>query len=89
MASKLKRLTFVVTPEMEPLLDGIKKEKFYNCSQSEMIRTLVEEGWNAIKDGNQHNQTNQLVKPEEMTLYQLSLNFEDASTDPRQHRSEE
>jgi len=28
-------------------------------------------------------------KPEEMTLYQLSLNFEDASTDPRQHRSEE
>jgi len=29
------------------------------------------------------------AKPEEMTLYQLSLNFEDASTDPRQHRSEE
>jgi hypothetical protein len=58
MASKLKRLTFVVTPEMEPLLDGIKKEMFYNCSQSEMIRILVEEGWNAIKkDGNQHNQT--------------------------------
>lgn len=28
-------------------------------------------------------------EPEEMTLYQLSLNFEDASTDPRQHRSEE
>lgn len=49
MASKLKRITFVLTPEMELLLDGIKKEKFYNCSQSEMIRTLVEEGWNAIK----------------------------------------
>lgn len=45
MASKLKRLTFVVTPEMELLLDGIKKEMFYNCSQSEMIRILVEKGW--------------------------------------------
>lgn len=44
MASKLKRITFVVTPEMEPLLDSMKKEKFYNCSQSEMIRTLVERG---------------------------------------------
>ena len=57
MPTKLKRLTFVLTPEMEPLLDGIKKEMFYNCSQSEMIRTLVEEGWNAIKDGNQRNPT--------------------------------
>ena len=54
MSSKLKRMTFVVTPEMEPLLDGIKKEMFYNCSQSEMIRTLVEEGWNAIKNKRQH-----------------------------------
>lgn len=61
MASKLKRLTFVVTPEMELLLDGIKKDMFYNCSQSEMIRTLVEEGWNAIKDRNQHDSAKQLV----------------------------
>ncbi len=61
MPTKLKRLTFVVTPEMELLLDGIKKEMFYNCSQSEMIRTLVEEGWNAIKNENQRNPTKQLV----------------------------
>lgn len=61
MATKLKRLTFVVTPEMELMLDGIKKDMFYNCSQSEMIRTLVEEGWNAIKDGNQHDPAKQLV----------------------------
>ncbi len=61
MSSKLKRMTFVVTPEMEPLLDGIKKEMFYNCSQSEMIRTLVEEGWNAIKNKRQHNPTKQPV----------------------------
>ena len=61
MASKLKRLTFAVTPEMEPLLDGIKKEMFYNCSQSEMIRALVEEGCNAIKDENHRDPTRQLV----------------------------
>lgn len=48
MASKLKRITFVVTPEIEPLLDGMKKEMFYNCSQSEMIRTLIEKGWESI-----------------------------------------
>lgn len=57
MASKLKRMTFVVTPEMEPLLDDIKKEMFYNCSQSEMIRTLVEAGWNTIKNEKQSNPT--------------------------------
>ncbi len=61
MASKLKRMTFVLTPEMEPLLDGIKKEMFYNCSQSEMIRTLVDAGLNAIKNDNQRNPTKQLV----------------------------
>ncbi len=61
MPTKLKRLTFVLTPEMEPLLDGIKKEMFYNCSQSEMIRTLVGAGLNAIKNDNQRNPTKQLV----------------------------
>ena len=50
MATELKRLTFVVTPEMEPRLDGMKKEIFYNCSQSEMIRTLVEAGLNVLKN---------------------------------------
>ena len=55
MASKLKRLTFVVTPEMELLLDEIRKETFYNRSQSEMIRTLIEEGWNAVKNKDRCN----------------------------------
>ncbi len=61
MANKIKRLTFVVTPEMELLLDGIKKEMFYNCSQSEMIRTLVEEGWNSVKKERQCTPTKQLI----------------------------
>lgn len=59
MSSKHKRITFVVTPEMEPLLDEMKKEKFYNRTQSEMIRTLVENGLNAIKDDNHNNRSEQ------------------------------
>ncbi|MCI8947400.1 MAG: hypothetical protein HFI91_10150 [Lachnospiraceae bacterium] len=61
MASKLKRMTFVLTPEMEPLLDGIKKEMFYNCSRSEMIRALVDAGLNAIQNENQRNPTKQVI----------------------------
>lgn len=61
MSNKHKRLTFIVTPEIEPSLDRIKQEMFYNCSQSEMIRTLVEEGWNAIKEGKQHTPTKQPI----------------------------
>ncbi|QHQ59446.1 hypothetical protein Ana3638_00405 [Anaerocolumna sedimenticola] len=48
MATELKRMTFVVTPEMEPLLDGFKKDFFYNRTQSDMIRTLVEAGLEAL-----------------------------------------
>lgn len=59
MSSKHKRITFVVTPEMEPLLDEMKKEKFYNRTQSEMIRTLVESGLNAITDDNQNKRSEQ------------------------------
>ena len=61
MASKLKRMTFVLTPEMETLLNGIKKEMFYNCSQSEMIRTLVDAGLSAIQNEKQRAQTKQFV----------------------------
>ena len=57
MASKLKRITFVLTPEMKILLDGLKKEMFYNCSQSEMIRTLVEAGCNSIQTDTQYSAT--------------------------------
>ena len=60
MASKHKRLTFVITPEIESSLDGMKKEIFYNCSHSEMIRTLLAEGLNAIKE-KQRDSTKQLA----------------------------
>lgn len=54
MINELKKLTFVITPEMEILLNRFKKERFYNCSQSEMIRTLVEIGYDATQSQNRH-----------------------------------
>lgn len=43
MAAELKRITFTVTPDMEPLLDRAKKI-FYDRTQSEMIRILISTG---------------------------------------------
>lgn len=51
MATELKRMTFVVTPEMEEPLNSIKKEMFYNRTQSDMIRELVSAGVRAFKAG--------------------------------------
>ncbi len=56
MATEHKRMTFVVTPEIESLLDGMKKEIFYNCSQAEMIRTLVEAGLNVHNTSGEENE---------------------------------
>lgn len=49
MATELKRLTFVVTPEMEEPLRSIKKEFYFDKTQSEMIRDLVNAGVRAFK----------------------------------------
>lgn len=49
MPTNLKRMTFVVTSEMEAPLDSIKRELFYNRTQSEMIRELVMTGIEAVK----------------------------------------
>lgn len=40
----MKRLTFAVTKEMEPLLERAKKSLFYDKNRSEMIRALVMAG---------------------------------------------
>ena len=44
MATTMKRLTFVVTPEMEVLLTRFKKMMFFDSTQSDMIRELVSAG---------------------------------------------
>lgn len=49
MTDKNKRITIVLTPEMELLLDGFKQKMFYNCSRSEMIRTLVKVGLDGVE----------------------------------------
>lgn len=56
MATELKRLTFVVTQEMEPLLANAKKEFFYDRTQSDMIRELLMAGLNAV--GNKATEKN-------------------------------
>lgn len=50
MTHKFKRITFVVTPEMEGPLNSIKKELFYNCTKSDMIRQLISAGLRAIEN---------------------------------------
>lgn len=47
MATTLTRLTFVVTKEMELLLANAKKDRFYDRTQSDMIRELVLAGLDA------------------------------------------
>lgn len=49
MPTNLKRMTFVVTPEMKAPLDHFKKEMFYNRTQSDMIRELVAAGMRALE----------------------------------------
>lgn len=49
MPKNLKRMTFIVTPEMDSLLDEMKKDYFYNRSKSDMIRVLIGCGLNTLK----------------------------------------
>ena len=49
MSTDLKRMTFSVTPELEASLKSLKKEMFYDRSQSDMIRTLVSAGMRALE----------------------------------------
>ena len=50
MATTLRRLTFVVTTDIDEPIDSIKQELFYDKTQSDMIRELVYAGLRAIKD---------------------------------------
>lgn len=47
MPTSLKRMTFVITPDMEALLRDFKREMFFDRNQSEMIRELVLAGMRA------------------------------------------
>ena len=49
MSGQSKRLTFVVTPEIEAQMRSMKKEMYFDRTQSEMIRELVAAGVRARK----------------------------------------
>ena len=50
MATELKRLTITIPEDLESALDKVKQERFYNDSQSEMIRQLIVAGLEARKE---------------------------------------
>lgn len=50
MATKLKRVTITITKEMEQVLKQAKKETFYDCNQSKMLRELVMIGLNSLNE---------------------------------------
>lgn len=50
MATNLKRFMISVTPSMETDLNLLKKEKFYNDSQAEMLRYVIGLGLASIRE---------------------------------------
>lgn len=54
MGVQSKRITFVVTPEIEAQMKVMKREVYFDRTQSEMIRELVAAGVRSCKaDGKQ------------------------------------
>lgn len=50
MATKQKRFMISVTSNMEKDLDVLKKERFYNVSQAEMLRYVIGLGLKSLKN---------------------------------------
>lgn len=51
MATNQKRFMISVTSSMEADLDALKKERFYNDSQAEMLRYVIGLGLKSLKKG--------------------------------------
>lgn len=49
MATNQKRFMISVTSSMEADLDALKKERFYNDSQAEMLRYVIGLGLKSLK----------------------------------------
>ncbi len=50
MAAGGKRMSIVITPELEAALQSAKRELFYDRTRSEMIRELVAAGLRAARE---------------------------------------
>lgn len=44
MTLESKKVMVTLLPEWEPMLDRLKEEQFYNDTQAEMFRYLIERG---------------------------------------------
>ncbi len=49
MSTSKKRLSITLQPEWEPVMDKLKKDKFYDKPYSNVIRHLIELGLKAVK----------------------------------------
>lgn len=49
MTTNMKRFSISLTPDLAADLDALKKDKFYNSNQSDMIRFLITLGLEACK----------------------------------------
>lgn len=45
-----KRVMVTLLPEWEPLLDQLKKERFYNNTQAELFRYMISRGLTSLED---------------------------------------
>lgn len=50
MSTNLKRMTVTFLPEWDEDLDRLKKEQFYDKSKSELIRYLIQQGLEKVKN---------------------------------------
>lgn len=52
MTTRAKRTMVTLLPEWEPVLDQLKKEKFYNNTQAEMLRFIIGKGIETLSTEN-------------------------------------
>lgn len=55
MSIETHRITIVIPKELEEELKKIKKEKFYDCNRSVMLRELINKGLDNVVYNNEHN----------------------------------
>ena len=48
MSTELKRFSISVSPDLEKMLDEAKQTTYYNQSQTDMIRDLIEKGLTSL-----------------------------------------
>ena len=55
MSIETNRITIVIPKVLEEEFKKIKKEKFYDCNRSVMLRELINKGLDNVIYNNEHN----------------------------------